>query len=281
MAQHDIDIRGTRWRVHVSGSGPAVLLVHGTGSSGHSFAPLIPCLREHLGPRTFVVPDLPGHRESGALAEAGPALPAFSAGLADVLRHLELSPELAVGHSAGAAVVASMTLASGLDAALYVGVAPAFVPFPRLQQEAGKLSARWLAPLSTRLARLAGLGASAASTLADVLGVEAFSRLPREQRDAYAELVGSPPHLEGVLTMLSRWDVGPVYRALSRLPGRWLLVAGKADTAVPVGQVRRAARRISRAQLSVKPGGHVFHEQDPDPLAQEIAQELKKSIDRM
>ena len=54
---------------------------------------------------TVVAPDLPGHGFTGMPARDGLSLPGMAAGLAALCETLRLEPEIAVGHSAGAAVL--------------------------------------------------------------------------------------------------------------------------------------------------------------------------------
>ena len=54
-----------RFHVQVAGSGPVLLLLHGTGASTHSWRKLLPLLHEQF---TVVVPDLPGHGFSSMAA---------------------------------------------------------------------------------------------------------------------------------------------------------------------------------------------------------------------
>ena len=258
-------VGGQRWSVTLRGEGPVLLAVHGTGSSGHSFDPLA----EHLAGYTWVVPDLPGHGHSTQDRREGPALPAFASGLGRVLDRLQLEPEVALGHSAGAAVLAQMALDGRLAPRLFVGLGAALVPFPPLQQSVASLSARMLARSGAGrvLARLAKR-----SAMAELLTPE--DRIGPRQLAAYRRLAADPAHVEGVLAMLGRWDVAPLHKALDRVPGPWLLLAGEADRVVPAHHQRLAASRIPQARLAVLPGGHLLHEARPALVGAAIAEEI-------
>ena len=89
------------------GRGPAVLFVHGTGSANDSWRGLAPLLARHF---TVIAPDLPGHGFTSAPAPDLATLPGMAGALSSLLRTLGVSPELVVGHSAGAAIAARMCL---------------------------------------------------------------------------------------------------------------------------------------------------------------------------
>lgn len=261
-----------RWHVTIMGRGPVALLVHGTGASSHSFRALMGQL---AGRFTLVAPDLPGHASTRARPAFEPTLPNTAAALGRLVAALELRPSLVVGHSAGAALVARMTLDRLVEPELVVGLAPALVPFRGLARAvlhpaAGFLS-RSVAPLliaagfaGTR--RVDGIVRSTGSVL-DPDGVESYRRL-----------VERPEHVAGVLSMMARWDLDPLYDALPRLGTPCLLLAGANDRAVPVAQLRAASARLPHATLVVVGGtGHLLHEEQPHRVARLILDRVDRA----
>ena len=79
---------------------PAVVLLHGIGSRGQSWWPVIDALQEHY--HLYQV-DLRGHGDSGK-PETGYALDAFVADLDAILSALELEQPRILGHSLGAVI---------------------------------------------------------------------------------------------------------------------------------------------------------------------------------
>lgn len=116
---------GIRWHVQIQGSGPALLLLHGTGASSDSFGALMPLLAQRF---TVIAPDLPGHAGSTAAATFEPSLPAMAAALGELLGALDVTPVMAVGHSAGGALVVRMTLDGIIAPELLVGIGAAMFP---------------------------------------------------------------------------------------------------------------------------------------------------------
>ena len=53
-----VEAGGIQWHVQEMGSGPVVLLLHGTGSATHTWGSLAPLLADDF---RVLAPDLPGH----------------------------------------------------------------------------------------------------------------------------------------------------------------------------------------------------------------------------
>ena len=99
-------------------TGWTILLLHGTGAATHSWAGLAPLLAEHF---RVVAPDLPGHGFTDPLPAGRLSLPGMAGAIRDLLRTLDLSPDLVVGHSAGAAILVRLCL-DGLAPRLLVAL---------------------------------------------------------------------------------------------------------------------------------------------------------------
>jgi pimeloyl-ACP methyl ester carboxylesterase len=98
---HTIELRnGSRLAYRDHGEGPVMLLVHGWGVSGDLFAEQIAALS---GQFRVIVPDLPGHGASGALAEDA-TFSELADALAELISQLELRAVCLVGWSLGAMV---------------------------------------------------------------------------------------------------------------------------------------------------------------------------------
>ncbi len=57
-ASHFLRGGNTHWHYQRMGSGPPLMLLHGTGASTHSWRDLLPKLARH---HDVIAPDLPGH----------------------------------------------------------------------------------------------------------------------------------------------------------------------------------------------------------------------------
>jgi magnesium chelatase accessory protein len=261
LRQHSrfVEAAGVRFHVQVLGSGECVLLLHGTGASGHSFRGLAQRL---AGRFTVVVPDLPGHAFSRSSPLFVPSLEGIAQAVEGLLSALGLQPSLAIGHSAGAAILLQMSLRGHLPGRLLVGLASALAPFPGA---AGLL----FPPMAKLLARTPVVARVMARQARDLRNVERLVRSTGSTLDAegvrlYQRLAASPEHVAQVLAMLARWDLERVYESLPRVRAPLLLLAGERDLAVPPQQQRAAAARVPSATLRVLAGlGHLFHEEEP------------------
>lgn len=261
---------GFRWHVQSMGSGPTLLLVHGTGASSHSFRDLMPLLACRF---SVVAPDLPGHGFTVAPPHFKPTLAAIAAELAELLTELKLRPDVAVGHSAGAALIVQMTLDGSLTPQLLVALGGALLPFRGLASTLFSSAARLLTQ-SALVPRLLALRArdrrsverlvrSTGSSL-DERGVELYQRLAR-----------SPSHVAATLGMLAVWNLQPLFAALPHLNAKLLLLAGEGDLAVPVAQLRQVAAAAPSARVVVVPGtGHLLHEEQPVAVSRLILEEI-------
>lgn len=254
---------GIDWHVQRLGRGPALLLLHGTGASTHSWRDLAPLLAARF---TVVAPDLPGH----AFTSAAPARQMSPHGMADALAALldalGVQPALAVGHSAGAAVLVRMALDGRLDAArAIVALNGALLPLDgwlRVMSPVAKLLAS--TPLIPRLVSARAQDAAAVARLIAGTG----SSIDPAGAALYARLMREPSHIAGVLSMMANWDLDGLPGGLDRLRTPLVLVAGTADRTVPPEQARRVAARAAAARIVELPGlGHLAHEEDPAQVA--------------
>ncbi|HSN71821.1 MAG TPA: alpha/beta fold hydrolase, partial [Steroidobacteraceae bacterium] len=106
-ASRFVSAGGVRWHVQQAGQGPQMLLIHGTGASTHSWRGLLPLLAEHFA---VLAPDLPGHAFTGPMPDGHFSLDGMARALAALMARLDFAPAIAVGHSAGAAIVARLAL---------------------------------------------------------------------------------------------------------------------------------------------------------------------------
>jgi magnesium chelatase accessory protein len=253
---------GIRWQVQSWGRGPTLLLVHGTGAATHSWRDLAPLLARRF---TLVAPDLPGHGFTPALPRSL-SLPAMAGALAELLGVLELSPALAVGHSAGAAILIRMSLDGRLAPKGIVSLNGALVPFRGGLSELFSPLAKLLFvnPLVPRLFAW-GAGEAAVARMIRDTG----STLDPEGIALYARLVRNPAHIAGALGMMADWDLKPLVRDLPRLSPPLLLVVGTKDRAIPPDDALAIRERLPSAEIvRLKGLGHLAHEERPAEVAE-------------
>jgi magnesium chelatase accessory protein len=264
-----VDAGGLRWHVQRMGDADApqlILLLHGTGAATHSWRALAPLLARDA---QVVAPDLPGHGFSSAPGRDSFSLPGMARAVAALLRALDISPTVVVGHSAGAAIGARLCLDGAIAPGTLIGINGAWLPFggpaarffsPAARILADSPMAAWLV---ARSAREPGL----ARRLLDGTG----SRIDDVGARAYARLLRSPAHIAGALAMMAHWELGPLLRELPSLAPHLLLLAGAADRTVSQAQSAQVARSVAGARLEILPGlGHLAHEEAPEMFAARI-----------
>jgi magnesium chelatase accessory protein len=238
-----------------------VLLVHGTGAATHSWRDVMPLLAADF---TVVAPDLPGHGFTETPARAGLSLPGMAGSLASLLKILDVSPVIAVGHSAGAAVLARMCLDGTIAPACLVSLNGAFLPLP---------GPPIFSPLAKLLARVPVIPQMFAWHVADTSVVRRLMRGTGSEIDErglefYARLMRRPGHAAAALGMMANWDLPPLARDLPRLTAKLLLVVGENDKTIKPMDGERVRAQVPGARLVLLPGlGHLAHEERPAEVA--------------
>jgi magnesium chelatase accessory protein len=262
------------WHVQTMGQGPVLLLAHGTGSSTHSWRDLMPSLARHF---TVVAPDLLGHGFTGTPRARGITLRDMAAGLEALLQALGVSPVVAVGHSAGAAILTRLVLGGTIAApAVLVALNGAMLPIPGVTGHAMRAAAKMLA-FSPAVPWMVSRRARRPRTVEKLIA-NTGSTLNAAGIDYYARLMGSPQHVRNVLNMLAGWDLRQILPELPSLPCRLVLVAADGDRALPPHVARQTAALVPGSELIVhKSYGHLSHEEAPEETAEFILRAAQAS----
>jgi len=264
---------GIRWHVQIMGSGPAILLLHGTGAATHSWRDLMPILAKNF---TVVAPDLPGHGFTSQPAVSGMTLPGMASGVSTLLQHLGLSPEIAAGHSAGAAVLSEMCVQGAIAPRALVSLNGALLPLPF-----HGVAAPFMGPLAKLLAANPLVPMLFAWQAADGKVVDRLLRgtgsaVDEDGKKFYARLARKSGHAGAALTMMANWDLVTLQAALPKLSVKTLLVAGTNDKSIPHTDADKLARLIPNASVAKMPGlGHLAHEEQAAEVAQMIIEFAK------
>lgn len=261
---------GLRWHYQRCGTGPRLLLLHGTGASLHSWAGLLPLLASQY---EVVAVDLPGHGFSELPGHASMSLPGMASELDSLLRHLEFAPDCVVGHSAGAAIAARMCLDDLLSPKALVSINGALLALPGMTGTFFSASARLLARIPTLPAWVAGVGGLQRFTRRLIDGTG--SSLPATQVECYRRLVANPRHVAAALRMMANWELHRLEAELPALRTPVHLLVCEGDRTVPPSQSLDLAQRLPVAELhSIEMLGHLGHEEDPQQFAEVLTQIL-------
>ncbi len=263
--QHSRFLRagGIAWHVQEMGRGPKLLLLHGTAASTHSFRALAPLLAPHF---TLLIPDLPGHAFTEAPAGGQLSLPVMRDLILGLLAEAGFAPELAAGHSAGAAVL----LRAALDDPAFrprriVSLNGALLPFDGVTGRfaPGLAQLLFLNPVAPRVFAFFA-GDDSVKRLIGNMG----SRIDRDGVRLYRTLMANPVHVAAALGMMARWDLDGLARDLPRLPVPLTLVTASADRAVPPATAAAVKKLLPSAEIRALHGvGHLAHEEKPGAVA--------------
>ena len=256
------------WHVQIMGEGPVLLLAHGTGASTHSWRDLMPALAKHF---TVVAPDLQGHGFTGSPPSYRLTLNDMASGLSGLMKAMGYAPEVVVGHSAGAAILARMVLDGGIAPKVLIALNGAMLPLPGLMGQFWEGSAKMLTliPAVPWFFSWRARQPGAVEKLIDSTG----SKIDDAGKQYYARLLHDPVHVGNVLAMMANWDLHGLQRDLPSLPCRLVLVAADNDRAVPPKVARKIAALVPGAKLIVQHSyGHLSHEEAPAETAALIVQ---------
>jgi magnesium chelatase accessory protein len=260
-----VEAGGFTWHVQRMGTGPELLMLHGTGASTHSWETLGPLLARRF---QIVAPDLPGHGFTTAKKAPDLSLPGMARSVAALLVALDFPPQAVVGHSAGAAVLARLCLDSTIAPKLFVGLNGALLPFEG--------SARFLFPSIAKILFLNPLAPRLFAWSADKASVASLlrgtgSKIGRRGVELYARLLANPDHVAGALGMMANWDLTELRRDLPDLKPNVFLIVGQDDKAIPPQAAGVVAAEIPGTVVETIPhAGHLAHEEQPERVCQLI-----------
>lgn len=253
-----------RWRILKTGTGPAVLCLHGAGGSADSFRPLMDVLSSKL---MLVAPDLPGHGKTRRASSSKVGLDVMANDVATLMREMKVKPELLIGHSAGAAIALELDQVLSprghvlVNAALseFDGLAGWVFPAMAKGLSITPFAADFLSKGLSREDRLRDLLESTGSDITD----DIFRR--------YQSLVRSRDHVDGTLKMMATWDLKPLLQKLNDIRTPTLLIAANRDGTVPISVSKKAKQSLKAAEFILHEGGHLLHEEQPQRVAEDIS----------
>ena len=262
-----ISIGDLDWHVQLSGTGPVVLLLHGTGSSTHSWSDLVPLLEPHA---QVLIPDLPGHAFTLGAKLEDLKLDTIARSLQLLIDQLGIeAPSIVVGHSAGAPLALRFAVAAPKQPKLVIALNPSFIPPPAFYTSFfGPL----LGPL-TRSSTLSSLLASLSPNLGmvDKLLDSTNTILPEARRVHYRKLFERSDHVRGSMNFMAAADIQKVLVEADLYQGKLICVLGNQDAWIPVKPLEKIIQDYFPAAEIVKwEGGHIMHELEPNRVAQLI-----------
>lgn len=239
---------------------PVILCLHGAGGAGHSFRALAPLLQARF---RVLIPDLPGQGFTRAGARRF-GLDTMAEDLSTLCQTMRVTPAVALGHSAGAAI--ALRLAEMMPLKAVVGINAALGTFDGAAGVMFPLLARILAVtpfIPHVVARLWGNPQTVAKLLTST-----GSPLDAEGQAQYLTLVRDAAHVDGTLGMMAQWRLEELMSRLPQLATPTLLIASDKDNAVPARVSREAAQHMPAVTYAEIAGyGHLVHEEAAGEVA--------------
>ena len=268
-----IQVGDQKWHLQTMGEGPPLLLLHGTGSSCHSWAGIAPLLANQY---SLIMPDLPGHGFTQTPPESGQSLPGMARLLRELLTALDVDPVAVIGHSAGAAIAAEMTLAGYVRPQEIIAINGAFQPFKGIAALLFPVAAHVLALNPFTIYAVAS--GSKDSRRIEKLMRGTGSEIPADMLARYRDLFTAPGHVAGMLGMMANWNLAPLVKKMAELQTPLYLLSGARDAAVTPASAQALCQSVSQARFIELPKlGHLAHEEDPETVAAVVLSVLAHS----
>jgi len=252
---------GISWHVQEMGDGPRLLLLHGTGAATHSFRDLAPNLAKHFD---LLAPDLPGHGFTDMPPSSGLSLAGMARLVGILLAKRGFEPDIAVGHSAGAAILVEMALSGTIRPKVIIAVNGALLPIRGASLFSPLAKLLFLNPLAPKVFAWRALSHDATRRLLEGTG----SAIDARGIELYQRLFRKPGHVAGTLGMMANWDLDALQRSISGLSVPLVLVSAANDKAVSPQDAAIVAARVPAASaMPLAEGGHLVQEENPEQVA--------------
>jgi len=245
------------WHVQIAGNGPIhILLLHGTGSSAHTWGELFTELANQY---TVIAPDLPGHgftRNHGAKNLNLDELATKLTQLREAL-NIEYFDHI-IGHSAGATLALSYTL-QNKQAKTIVGLNPSLISLPSFYH---RFVAPFLNPIVTSSFFTAVLADLLPHTkMIDSLIDSTNTNLNTEKRNRYKTLFKNADHLNGSMSFMAGTDIPGLLEKCKNIQSKLTFILTEDDGWIPAQALQQVIKQyFAKAKVIEIKGGHMFHE---------------------
>ena len=257
------------WHVQIAGNGPIhVLLLHGTGSSAHTWGELFTELAKKY---TVLAPDLPGHGFTKNLGTKNLSLDALAVKLTELREALKIEYfDYIIGHSAGATLALSYTL-QNKQAKTIVGLNPSLISLPSFYH-------RFIAPFLNPIVTSSFFTAVLADLLPHTKMIDSLidstnTKLNSEKRDRYKTLFKNADHLNGSMSFMAGTDIPSLLEQCKKIQSKLTFILTEDDGWIPAQALRQVIKQyFAQAQVIEIKGGHMFHEAN-ETLATKLIEE--------
>ena len=247
------------WHVQVGGDSPKhILMLHGTGSSAHTWGSIFTELAKSY---TVIAPDLPGHGFTRSITKKSFSLDELASQLTSLREALGIQYfDYIIGHSAGATLGLSYALINEQPKGI-IGMNPSLISLPSFYHH-------FIAPLLNPIVTSSFFTSILSDFLPHTKIIDGLldstkTNLSQEKRALYKTLFNSAEHLNGSMSFMAGTDIANLLEKCRTIKSKLIFILTQDDGWIPINQFPDVSRKyFAKAKVIEIKGGHLFHEGD-------------------
>ena len=255
----EIKTEDLSWHVQVGGdSTKHILLLHGTGSSAHTWGDIFTELAKNY---TVIAPDLPGHGFTTSVTRKSFSLDELAMQLTHLKEALGIQYfDYIIGHSAGATLGLSYALVNEQPKKI-IGLNPSLISLPSFYHQ-------FVAPLLNPIVTSSFFTSILSDLLPHTKIIDGLldstkTNLSQEKRALYKTLFNSADHLNGSMNFMAGADITHLLEKCKAIKSKLIFILTEDDGWIPIKNLRDVIRKyFDNAKVIEMRGGHLFHEGD-------------------
>ncbi|MBU3538287.1 alpha/beta fold hydrolase [Polynucleobacter sp. UK-Gri1-W3] len=269
----EIKTEDLSWHVQVGGNSPKhILMLHGTGSSAHTWGTIFTELAKNY---TVAAPDLPGHGFTTSVTKKSFSLDELATQLTRLREGLGISYfDYIIGHSAGATLGLSYALINEQPKEI-IGLNPSLITLPSFYQN-------FIAPLLNPIVTSSFFTSILSDLLPHTKIIDGLldstkTKLSPDKREKYKTLFNSADHLNGSMSFMAGTDIAILLKKCKLIKSKLTFILSEDDGWIPIKNLRDVIREyFDKAKVIELKGGHLFHEGDEEMALNLIQNALNK-----
>jgi magnesium chelatase accessory protein len=261
------------WHVQVGGNSPKhILMLHGTGSSAHTWGAIFTELTRNY---TVIAPDLPGHGFTTSVTKKSFSLDELATQLTRLREGLGIPYfDYIIGHSAGTTLGLSYALINEQPKEI-IGLNPSLITLPSFYQN-------FIAPLLNPIVTSSFFTSILSDLLPHTKIIDGLldstkTKLSPDKREKYKTLFNSAEHLNGSMSFMAGTDITILLKKCKLIKSKLTFILAEDDGWIPIKNLRDVIRKyFDEAKVIELKGGHLFHEGDEEMALNLIQNALNK-----
>lgn len=271
----EVETGDLSWHVQVGGNSPKhLLLLHGTGSSAHTWGSMLTELSKDY---TVIAPDLPGHGFTKSTGKKSLSLDDLALKLVDLRKALKIDYfDYIIGHSAGATLALAYALSAEQPKKI-IGLNPSLIALPSLYHQ-------FIAPLINPIVTSSFFTAVLSDLLPHTKIIDGLldstkTNLTSEKRARYKTLFKSADHLNGSVSFMAETDIARLLEKCKSIQSQLTFIVTEDDGWIPIQNLRDVMQTYFKtAEIIELKGGHLFHEGN-EQLALKLVQNFLSNVE--